>query len=990
MDPLAGAIAIIIAAYHVYCDIMSPNTPLFVDVIGGIVKCLLFLPSIFLLVRGFLCMIPAYFNYFWPETQGYCYTCIYEPRYRTEAVTAKGRNPKLSNALDFPGVRKSAKFVVTKPNNSKFYHIAEDGLNGSTLDELEKTYFNNEFGFKSIYKIDSITRFEMYEQIQKYVRRGAWIFLIAWMYNYSDNIKWALYLVIGILAVLFRTDAVAYGIMAIAFADTIAAAIVGFFIYAVLKAFDTFVRIGLVDLFNTVAKVPEEKWKPSNQTYPVGDEGDAVDITYDLHSNNPFLHLNIPSVDDGLTDEENKLYNDRSGVATTKTEITGNSHALAATVTKLFRYLISRDCEGQPILNIGGTMASFNRSVSGVSLAPVLEDNDAYYHNKINVAEDIKLGRINLNRKMRTKYRPVGENDTAEDLDFDIKGLQKCNMVSIHGYDYGPKALMAIAAKLECPTVYVVVNFHPSMLDEKAGCLPWVKQRWVRRDDGIIEMSWEGTSNRVYRHKFHYLYEHMFTDFIKVTNNIWYTCVLHRHVGDTFLMRWSLTRSQPQEIESRRITSTKPHGYCRIPLLTRMDDTETLEFAESTKQHEDFLINTKSLAAANSSLRALIDNFKRNRGLIISHNTYNEVLSMYRAEHYIRRLASFAESVPVCSTLRETFGIDSDQQLMCGAASKIVRELKDQPSNDLEVKLLRQINPYVLDDNKPLPPRIFRRYTFDLFGNRGDLITSSIFSEVVCDRIIFLDIEGGEFHEKLCKALFSDSMFAPPILPMGEGYLGGSELANSGNKLLETELQYLMESQNIIFLMKESVGNGLLFYGNPVQDTDKEPVVIYLDPNSSLTTGRVAVLQVPRGRKVVEALQRDLCAKQDDQRWFYGRIENALNNGSVRRYRANANFPDLYLIQLREILQEQIDKCNQENIRNNIQNTIDNLREPDPLDLTNVNSIMDVPTFDQSQNTNYFRVYDRMNKMDEDTNLPPAHWYANRNIDGMHQMKYQN
>lgn len=731
-------------------------------------------------------------EWYLPSLPGYCYTCLFHIGVRQSVALEIGAYPTWGDISQDKRLRADGRYRGTR--NFRHYHV-EESVEGMDIEDLAAKLVGQTIGedvempYVSILaRTNQAIRVVCWIVVLACVPQQFWLFsaIILYIGFKLGYDKYALLLVVAIFT------GFSVGLMSILIA--LAAMWVG------ANAVEV---VGYRQLRRHWDR--PEFAIPGIEDYPGGRPASGREHVFDLHNRNA-NYMGLEFIDDGyLRGEDRTEFLEQAGIVVTKTMHSGNTHKLAAMARRYFMWDSPR-MDGwtgaKYMINIGGTFRGWPCYSSGLSFQPRISDSDCA--NLANYPTREGYGQMVVDDWIATNSAPVGSVEEDFKPEWKVCGLGGAVFWMAHCYDIPIKAFLACLYLNNSERGYVVVHAAPATFSDTNGVLPWTGQEWQHLPNGRTRWTWKGTSGREFDHSTRVLYEHLFTDYVQVSKGTWFVSDLFRTVLDVHLVRWSRTNVKPSRTSTRCLAVKFPRDHTDLvaidpganevlPKLRRIGST--IQFDEQVRCAKDcdkLMINT----------RALNDNYWRNRGLNKPFLDHTECCSLWQAEGLRRQLIGYVESAESAGWLDwSILGLSADRRFAKKLSLEALSLLKRQPDRMITCPTLVQDEPYV---NGCVQQPLCGPREFGMVGHRvnGQTIPQSVLDEHGPYYTIGLRGFGTSISAQMCHVLFGMTAVVPAILPLGRPENGGSALVASGNRLLATEIEYLIEELGVLIVVR--------------------------------------------------------------------------------------------------------------------------------------------------------------------------------------------
>jgi len=895
-----------------------------------------------------------------PNVPGYCYLSMISVGLRRKYAIRFGCNPVWGDFIDEYGVCADKEFDFSIAENVLHVWEVEDGY---SVEQLTEKYQNHRVGAA----LTQMPMVKMALYLQPASRFLAWCYLVI----LSISAVWPVILFpIYWLAFSSRMDRVAV------------VSLVGLGSFLSLSwqmglQMIIFYMISVVAANYTIRKMIGSTWlipdvePPTTVNYPEGDTPSGLTHDFTLHNRNSNFELVQFTEDENLIGEVREEFIKQTGLSNTRGKHTGTPHKLANLCGRFFRWSSQNhptDLYPEYMVNIGGTFKGWPCGSSGIAFQPEFSDSDGY--NLRTFPGRTGYGQMVVNDHIGTNTLPVGSASESFDPEWNVKGLGGARFWMTHCYDIPIKAVLACAYANNSTRVDIIMHAAPSVFTDRSGILPWSGQSFTHNDDGTTQWEWKGTTGRTWSHNSRIFFEHFLTDYIKVAENTWYVSHIPRQVMDVYNIVWIKTNKQPQRTPKRKLVLKLPPSDTWIPLTkgTTMSGVPEITGTATSKQVEEYIHTANDFEILQVNMRAIVDNFWRQRGIEPRYFTPEECLCIWEAELLRRDL--LVQVIPVEELLvcwRMMLGLERDPTFTRKVCRDAVNLLTKQPRKVVVMPTICQDTKYVdCKVVREIPKRMFPMPSFSLTNG---LIVQELFNNMQPVATVKLKGSGTGMASELCSLLFNSTTIVPPVLPMGRPEKGGSILAASGTNLLPTEIEYLTKL-GVNFLVKS--GGNVRHYGKHVAKI--YPIVIHIDIDERLVT-RIHYKQnviLDRLVKMFDGVAANLC---DDITWIP-------SDGTGRAYAQHPQFQQYYKAKVTSLINDKLLKSNSTEARIELKQEIQDLQDLRlvvPVIIPPGTRSEEVPII-PNQNI-HLDLYDGMNRLDE--GLVPAHYYSAGTISDM-------
>jgi len=783
-----------------------------------------------------------------PMCPTYCYTCAIHHGYRLSCVRIFGCNPQWSDVRGstFLDHTKLYKLTVWKCD----VHHLETDPDGVTLEEITKNLGEvSRVGYS--YKVPRI-------EILLKAQPGLRLLLIVYaLFMYGEDFPILALGTLG-LGLWFSLD---FGLLG-------SLVCLGYWDQepklAIIAGVITYISsVGFLNLFPGPAV---SKWTkmangiPSIKNYPIGLPASGKSHEYNLHSKNNSYETR-PFHEPNMSQEVREEFARQTGSEGNVHKPSGNPHKEGAAATSYLIYQLVEFMDPYDfIINVGGTFRGLPTKVAGLALQPTLSDADGA--NFLNHGSDVGLGRMVVNDHLATNVGPVGVNDDF-DPGWGVTGLEGAIITMIHVYDVPIKALLGVAYVNQSKSVYTILHADPEMFRGRSGQLRWTGQNWEHNNDGTITYEWPSTPGRVFNHNFRIIYEHLFTDYVKVGKDAWYVGTIHRSIFDVFMVRWTLQSTKPIREEKRTLTIRTLRSQTLVPALEIGNFlTHTVHMVPTDKVSEEYMINAKTPTDMNISLRAVTDNTYRSSGDSHEHTQTHQIKDLFLGQQYAKDLSKLiADSHKPMKHPFALLGLMPDGHLIGNAADKLYDTILNQPATEVICETLCQETAYV-NPTSPVAKRP-RVYRMENYQTQGGIVAQDVLDEKVIKQCIKLRGAGDDMMKQMCHVLFGHTAAIRSILPCGLPQHGGSDLVELTTNLLPTEIEFLVSELNLQILVERD--EGVCLFGNI--EKGARPPIVYVD----LVNRVVSRVHYPGKAKVEDVISKfgaDPSDLANDQDWI--------------------------------------------------------------------------------------------------------------------------
>jgi hypothetical protein len=952
------------------------------------------------------------FGILFPRIPGYCYTCLFEVNKRAEVAWRLGFEPRWIDIQNVSGIDQSGKYAYRPTPKCEVMHIYPD-KEGETVSELTDKLKMFRCGGK-----DRVPFSPFYTLVYIHQAARCFIWFVA-IWNQSFQM---------ILALLIGATFIRYVGLNLFIMNTI---LIGFIVdrFTVLQKIFLIVSFLLASKFANYISMNliRRRWKAGNdkdapepESFPDGLGSSNRQHNYDLENMNPNYTATYFKEDGGITGEERELFMEQTGLTNTETYKTGNPHKVPAQFARYFKWHWSNRDEGGAVLtfNIGGTFRGWPCTVAGVSLQPKFSDSDSAHLAAHGSAPG--RGQLVIDDWLSTDCGPVGGGPNSWSPNLNVDGIGGATIWMTHCYDIPIKALIGAAYENNTKTCYVNLHSCPAIFTDTSGALPLTKQAWRHEPDGYTEWRWvDKTSGTTWRHNTRIYYEHFFTDYIQTDDKTWYVSDIYRQVGDLYLIRWTRTDIKPIRTPKRQICVQIPQGMTNLPLYKIKNELGvemvTIEFVQSLKTFEEYVHSSKSFEALQVNLRALTDNYHRQKGLRMDFLNHADVLGIWKAEMLRRNLIDLTidsnEDAPLKDVVLRIFGFKPDPRSVASVVDELLSLLKRQPIREVSRPTLVQDTPYVKirGDLKKIKVRTTPLPKYQ--GNGESLILSQeSLDRNPPTRVMELSSQSETIQGKICQCIFGRDENIGMILPCGNPHNGGSYLSSDTTKLLLTEIEYTIQKANvalIVDVLREQDKREIYTVTNTDNEDTRKAIIriAEVEPDTwnatrihyGSKTDYKRIMTVYGSHKFKDLIE----AAEDIQRILNNDAD--LNRLQDRRYIAHPNGENLWRAVRTGKLTEKILKQNNGAVIGNLRAVIrnDGVFNPDEnrgeeiaavdgpfqfqmLNFNGVDNYSQIPIIEN--NDPWCRQYDGAHWIDG-CQYPPAHYYADREIDLMRQLK---
>lgn len=729
-----------------------------------------------------------------PSVDGYCYTALFNWRYRLNAYRHYGKSPRLKSLSNNRLMDCKATFAFQLLGESHLHVWRRKG--GLKLDEIFLLQTKDEklrVGTEEI----NITPLWIYQFLQQGLRVATWIAAIGYFQTYSLAVIpmiWICY--------HYQLDNVAPTIPLFAFLLWNKNFIAAGFISAAMSFATYYGHIMMVKHVKACCQLRNQS-APTTDGYPNGIDARGLTFDFSPYRNSSPIYEKADFIEDTfLKSNDRDILTEETGLTKMDSRGSGNPHRLAALTGRYFKWLAARELGwidvGYKII-IGGTFKGHACSESGLAVQPPLTEGDS--HNLRHYPTREGYGQVVLDAAIGTKTKPIGSIGEEFNPEWNVDYLGGADIWMTHVYDIPIKALLAIADANRTETVNVVMHATPSLFEDISGELPFTGQEFCV-DGSDYQFKWKNTSGKTYRHNRRVYYEHFFTSYVCTSPGVWYVSEIPRQVMDVYWIRWTRQNSEPEFQEERRLVIRPRKNTTYVPAGAYDPVTKLFKFSrvQTEKQLEEYIHKAKNIGDLSTNCRALTDNLFRNKGIDCPHFRPITVLDVYTAEENRRALVELATK-PKYYGILEYFGLKPDPRLTSSLARAALSCLVKQPPTEVTKPMLRQSEPYI---KTRVAPRMAgpRYYPLHNYSNGVGLV-SQIDLDMKCpSAVVKLFGKGRNMCEQLCHCLFGTTTGPTPILPLGTRCMGGSELSKNGTQILDTEIEHLITFNDIIFVAK--------------------------------------------------------------------------------------------------------------------------------------------------------------------------------------------
>lgn len=964
-------------------------------------------------------LIDKIFGVLSPMIPGYCYTCFFESSNRAEAAWRLGYEPRWVNIQRLPGVMETELFNYNHTLDCEVMHVYPCKT-GKTVKELHRELRmfrcggRNKLVFNPFY-------FLIY--LHQFARCSIW-FVAIWNLSYP--------MMLAIMVATGFVNQFGFNFM------TMGAILIAF----VVNGVGVLQKCGMITAFLLAGQVINKvamgfmrrQWNaggdeepPEPGLFPLGVGPSNRVHSYNWQDKNPNYTTTYFQEDGGVTGDERELFMRQTGLVNTETRKTGNPHRVAAQFARYFKWhWANQDRGGTDLtLNIGGTFRGWPCTVAGVSLQPEFGDSDTAHLKSYGSSPG--RGQMVIDDWLATNCGPVGGGPTDWNPKFGVEGIGGATLWMAHCYDVPIKSVIGVAHENNTEICYINLHGCPAVFSDTNGILPLSKQSWVHCPDGYTEWKWANdTSGRTWRHNTRLYYEHFFTDYIQTDDRTWYVSDIYRQVGDLYLIRWSRTKVKPVRTPVRQISVKIPQGLTNIPVYRIKHwfgfQLTTIEFIQSLKTFEEYVHTSKSFDSLQQNLRALTDNYHRQKGMEMDFLNHSDVIGIWKAEMLRRNLVELNmnvdEQVSFKDLIFRLLGFQIDSKVIASVLDEVLELLKRQPIREISRDTLVQDKPYVTCER--LKPIVKRTTPLPKFQGDGQ---SLVMSQEWLDKeppvdVMELSSQSETIQRKICHCIFGRDRTIGPILPCGNPEKGGSYLNSDTTKLLLTEIEYLIQNAHLALIIDTKSEEDGISCVTQVEDEEVRKVIVRIfrtdDDNWNAT--RIHYGPKTSYRRVMTVYEVDKYADLIDAIPLIEEILNYTSNNVElvnREYVPDPKGEELWRVERERKILDKINKQNNHVIIDNLRNALRNQeigeeqdpeeadQDPNPdnnqriramdgpyefqmLDFEQVTGYGNIPVL--INNDPWCKQYDKANWIDG-CQYPPAHYYAASNVTFMRKLK---
>jgi hypothetical protein len=917
-------------------------------------------------------------TYVLPHVPGYCYTVLFEPSERVRIALKHGPYPFGYQLMDEIGWRMHEQFESRVKARSLWtshiVHVPKKTQYSKDTHTIARDIYFLQCGGE----LPTFPFFKVLEVASKFIRLFLWMRMAVAFLRYRNVFVAASSVLTLLAAVTLKYDFEAFGVSVALMLVLNTSPLLGLVLAAVW--FFT-LRV----LYNTAIELLRGRWKecdvppPTIDDYPKGMAStDEPAEAFKYPDRNDCYERKLFTENELIIGEERREFTKATGLADSTSRPMANPHKLAAQLSSYHKWLATNMLrKPEYTIVLAGTFRGWGQQLTGAAIQPILSDSDAA--NVEAHGDRAAFGQQLVVQHLNTDCGPVGGGTIDWKPKLPVTGLGGATMWMTHCYDIPIKALLGHAAVNNTRTVYVSMHGSPALFNQETGLLPWSRQFW-RHVGNDTYWWWENTSGRRWKHNRRIHFEHFFTDYVQVMSKVWYVSDLYRETLDLYLIRWTRTTSKPQRTFERQISLTAPHSLCVVPIFNPHKGglfIEGLDRIYTNKQMEEYVHNAKNEKEMAFQLRAVVDNFARNRDLFIPHCPTDCIANLWNAEEMRRSLLFHATRKDAPPTWKGIFGLEADNNFASRIGKTVYEWFVYQPPTVYRADTICHDGPYV--GNVTIEPVVKRNLYMDELGKESPF---GFYSQLDMNRkppyaIVELRGRGESLSEQLFSVLFGRLTFDREIIPCGTIAWGGSSFNKGAGQLLKCEAEYLLDTFNLVFVIKKPDGYVWCSGAGNVSC----PAVVLIDT----TTIPIVVSRVHYPTHSTEEVRQTYGYRTGDFERECGWLDN---NDTNREYVASdqqeAEFELMYKQELykfartrkgREEMQEMLAEYNA------------NPPRFLPLDIENADAHASIPLLEQPPHVGKF--YDRKH-MIEGSLYPPPHHFAMEGIEKMRKLRAPN
>lgn len=729
-------------------------------------------------------------------------------------------------------------------------------------------------------------------------------------------------------------------------------------------------------------------------SYPVGGPKTYTDMPYDNPNRNNEWGIKAPTDDGHLDPEFRDKYSQITGEREGVVKFPGSLHRIARHLREHFRNVAQRDPRHGGLNNtfvIGSTFLGYPSTMCGVCVSPV--DGDSDMSHIVSGDTDPAQSRLCLPGRIATNTLPVGSLNESFNPQHTLSGLGGATIWLIHNYDDPIKSVLGLADANNTETVFVTLHATPGLFRYRQGRFPWSDQTWMHHEDGYTTLSWPTTSGAVYRHNTEVYMEHLKTDWVQTSPGVYYVSCVHLNLFDVTTIKWTRAEYRPKDTIMRSMAIQNPTAHCEVPRVVRDELTGnvSVERTATTVQHREYVVLSKDRDALEQNLRALVDNYGRNRNKIMDHYDKSIIDELFEARTLEKELRAFLDVHTPGSFLETITGQTSGDPVLRRIAAEALKLLNDQPDKYVEVKMIRQEESYVsVAVQRERPPIAVRTFELPTYQSESGVVLSQSMLDVrPVNDVLKLKTLGASLAEKVLHAVYGCPRPPGPVLPCGNAVSGGSDLTINGSRLTLHEYEFLVRDLGIVFIVRredtDQLGNpveNVYYFGCSIQDTEnpiRQPV-IYIDTvaNDCYRIHYGHNLSVSEIANKYGAKWADLA---DNNGWIP-------RDGTEREYGAPAGMVQQFqTYQKSEAIRECL-KGNRRGITPEIMAAAAEMAEAQVWRIFDLAGIAnpgrkDIPYIEQPQ---YGKTYDQVNDL-EGSHYPAPHHFVGRDLRTMRNLR---